>query len=159
MNYDKKHLDWSDIEKLVNQIVKGLKKDNVDIDTIVPIMKGGFIPSALIGKKLNIDTYSCLHIRRSESNLSNCDFHDPKMLGITATDSLRDKNVLIVEDIVFSGETIKFAIEQLKEYNVKNIYVCTLYNFYSGGVICQPLTNWYVAEDRPLRRKLRLLLF
>ena len=133
MNYNKKYIDWNDIEVQVLKIAKDLIKDNVRIDTIVPILKGGFIPSILIGKILNIDTYSCLHIRRSDSNLSNCDFHQPKMLGITTTESLKNKNVLIVEDIVYSGETIKFAIEELKKHGVANIYVCTLYNFYSGN--------------------------
>lgn len=133
MNYNKKHIDWNDVEKLVNKIARDLSVDNVRIDTVVPILKGGFIPAVLIGKKFNLDTYSCLHIRRSMSNLSNCDFHQPNMLGITATENLKNKNVLIVEDIVYSGETIKFAIEQLRKYGVANIYVCTLYNFYLGN--------------------------
>ena len=42
-------------------------------------------------------------------------------------------NILIVEDIVYSGETIKFAIEELKKQGVANIYVSTLYNFYSDN--------------------------
>ena len=132
MNYNKKILDWTDIEKLVNKITTNLKNDNISIDTVVPVLKGGFIPSMLIGKNLNIDTYSCIHIRRSASNLANCDFYQPKLLGITATENLKGKNILIVEDIVYSGETIRFAIEQLKEYGVANIYVSTLYNFYLG---------------------------
>ena len=130
MNYEKRYITWQDVENLVLKISNNLKKDNVKIDTIVPILKGGFIPGTLIGKVLNIDKFSCLHIRRSASNLSNCDFHEPKMLGITATDGLKNKNVLIVEDIIDSGETIKFAIQELKKQGVANIIVASLYSFY-----------------------------
>lgn len=132
MNYQKKYLTWDNIDHLIKRIVTQLMLDDVDIDTIVPIVKGGFIPSMLIGKNFNIDKYSCLHIRRSNTNLSNCDFHSPELIGLTGKDYLKDANILIVEDIVYSGETLKFAIEELKKCGVKNIYVASLYNFYLG---------------------------
>lgn len=36
---------------------------------------------------------------------------------------LKDMNVLIVDDIFSSGETIKYSIDLLKKYNVDKIYV------------------------------------
>lgn len=42
--------------------------------------------------------------------------------------SIKNKNVLIVEDIVDSGRTVKFLIEELVKFGVKSVKTCTLLN-------------------------------
>ena len=41
-------------------------------------------------------------------------------------DPIKDKNVLVVEDIIDSGRTLAYLMEILKQRNPKNIELCTL---------------------------------
>ena len=41
-------------------------------------------------------------------------------------ESLKDKEVLIVEDIVDSGRTLSYLVEMLKDRGPKSIRICTL---------------------------------
>lgn len=140
MDYQKMFLDWQDIEVLVKKIYNKISEAKIKIDIIVPILKGGFIPAMLIGKLLDNDNFACCQIRRSVSNKSNCDFHSPIVGGLTCADKILNSDVLIVEDIVYSGDTVKKAIEVLKQKGAKNIYIASLFNFYAksdlGKIYC-----------------------
>ncbi len=50
-----------------------------------------------------------------------------KMLS-TLPNSIKNKNVLIVEDIVDSGRTLVFLINELNKHGVKSVKTCTLLN-------------------------------
>lgn len=151
MNYTPKYLSWDDVENLCKKICDDIKKDRIEFNFIVPVLKGGFFPSMLIAKNFNIDNFSCIQIRGSNSNLINSDFHEPKYLGCTNSEALKGVNVLICEDIVYSGATLDVVVEKLKMFGVKKIYTCTLYNFcqserfgkiYHGNI--QDDVNWIV---------------
>lgn len=44
------------------------------------------------------------------------------------TESLKDKNVIIIEDIIDTGHTIETLVKQIKKDNPKQIKVCSLLN-------------------------------
>ena len=46
----------------------------------------------------------------------------------TGSDYVKHRNVLIVEDIIDTGHTISFLLEQLKPLNPKSLKTCTLLN-------------------------------
>lgn len=135
MNYELKELSWSDVKDLSKNICDQITEDKLKIDVVVPVLKGGFFLAMMAMKYLNIDSIGCIQIRRSKSNLPNCDFHEPVFLGVTNIEKIKGANVLVTEDIIYSGETIKFVVTKLKEYGAKNIYISTLYNFYKANDI------------------------
>jgi len=65
---------------------------------------------------------------------------DIKVIGIESLDSLRGKNVLIVEDIIDTGKTMVKLIELLKQYDLKSIRVTSLF------VKRTPLSNGYIPD-------------
>ena len=132
MNYQKKILTWEEFYLNISSIASQIVKDDIKVDVLVPVVKGGFIPSVFLGKHLNIDNYSCIQVRRSKSNLANCDFEDAKFLGLLNSEIIANSNILIVEDIIYSGETLELVLKELKKYNPKNIYICSMFNFYTG---------------------------
>lgn len=133
MDYIPKYLSWEDVGNLCGNICKKLKEDGAKFDVVVPVIKGGFFLSMMVAKNFNIDKFSCIQVRRSNTNLINSDFHEPQYLGCTNSEVLKNSRILICEDIIYSGETLDFVIKELKEFGVKEIYVSTLYNFYKGN--------------------------
>lgn len=133
MNYDKKILTWDDVYKNIQNIVNEINNDKIKIDLLLPVIKGGFIPAMFIAKHIGIDKFSFIQARRSKSNLSNCDFGDAKFLGLLNKDAIKGANVLIVEDIVYTGDTLKLVLNEIKKYSPKNIYICSMYSFYTGN--------------------------
>ncbi|CAG2121114.1 unnamed protein product, partial [Medioppia subpectinata] len=63
-----------------------------------------------------------------------------KVIGIESLESLRGKNVLIVEDIIDTGNTMVKLRELLKEYDLKSIRVTSLF------VKRTPLSNGYTPD-------------
>ncbi len=128
-NYSIKNVSWDDIVKLSDKIVNEINARNLQIDTLVPILRGGLPLSLLITNRLkNVET-SCIQIRRSMSNDANADFGKPNFLGITNSNQIVNKNVLICEDIIDNGESLNLAIKEIKKYNPKSITIATLFNF------------------------------
>ena len=134
MDFEKKFLSWEEFYKMINKIAKDIEKDNIKIDVLVPILKGGFIPSMFLDKHLNIDKHAFIHTRSSDSNLSNCDFHTPAFLGITNKKLIKNSNILIVDDVIATGNTLNLVLNKIQKLNPKNIYICSLYNYYDSQI-------------------------
>lgn len=128
-NYKLRYVDWTEIRDLSKNILNYIQSNGIKIDTLVPIFRGGSILSLILSSNLeNVDT-ACLHIKRSLSNEANSEFGNSILKGFTNIDAIKGKNVLITEDIIDSGLTIDKAVDIIKEYNPKNIYIATIYNF------------------------------
>ena len=70
-----------------------------------------------------------LHTKRSTTNQTNADFGIPVLKGITNETALHQKHLLVVDDMLDKGITMRFVLEELKKYNPKSIHVAVLYNF------------------------------
>ena len=128
-NYDIKKIEWNELVELSKKISNDLKDENIKIDTLVPILRGGMVLSLLLTNYLdNVDTAS-IHIKRSKSNLPNSEFGEAMFKGITNENAIHNKNILLVEDIIDKGYSLDLAIDKIKKYNPKKIYIATFYNF------------------------------
>lgn len=80
-------------------------------DIIIAIANGGIIPAAIINQRLNIDI-QLLKINLRDQNQKPI-FDSPKLLSPIDFD-YKDKSILLVEDRIKTGATVKFAVELLK---------------------------------------------
>lgn len=128
-NYEITIIDWNEIRKLTKNILSEIEKKDIQIDTLVPIVRGGMPLALFLSSNMkNVDT-ACIHIKRSLTNTVNAAFGIPKVLGVTNPESIKGKNILLTEDTVDVGLTLDCAIEEIKKYEPKNIYIATFYNF------------------------------
>ena len=119
-------LTENDIQKRVNELAQQISQDYKDKESLilVGILKGAFIFLADLSRKLTIP-----HI---------VDFMALSSYGKSSTSSgavriimdlrepIQDQNVLIVEDIVDTGNTINYLFKTLKGRNPASIKTCTL---------------------------------
>lgn len=123
---------WDEVVELSANIYRQLKDNKIEIDVLIPVLRGGMPLSLLLTKYLkNVET-SCVHITRSLTNDVNASFSNPIFKGITNSDKITNKNVLICEDIIDKGYSLDMVVEKIKTYNPKKIYIATLYNFNKG---------------------------
>ena len=128
-NYPLEKISWEKVEELSYNIAQKIKKDNLCIDTIVPILRGGMPVSLLLSSMLKVENMACIHIRRSKDDNPNTEFNDPVNKGITNKEAITNAHILIVDDTLDSKKTLEYAISLLEEYKPLSINVAILYNF------------------------------
>ena len=80
-------------------------------DMIVAIANGGIIPAAILNQRLNTN-FRILKINLRDVN-QQPKYDSPKLIAPIDFD-FKDKTVLLVEDRIKSGATVKFAIDLLR---------------------------------------------
>ena len=89
---------------------------NIEIDEtfdiVVAIANGGIVPAAIINQRLNCD-FQTIKINLRDVN-QKPKFDEPKLLSPIDFE-FKDKKILLVDDRIKTGSTIKLAKELLKE--------------------------------------------
>jgi len=134
------NIKWYDLELLLDNIISKIKQTNIKYNCVVGIKTGGAIISDYISKKLNIKNYK---IKISDKKF-NCgkknknsviDCLDKYILkkvkhydiceGIN--DDITNKNIILIDELVASGDTMITAYNYLKNIkNVNNIYTTVI---------------------------------
>ena len=91
--------------------------------TIICVLKGSLLFAADLMREINLDTNLEFLDLSSYSGSVRGDLVLNKEIDF----SIADKNVLIIEDIVDSGNTINFIINEIKKKNPKSVKVATLF--------------------------------
>ena len=115
-----------DIENIVNTIAKQIEKDYNDKDFImVGLLKGSVAFMVDLMRKVNLD-FSIDFIVASSygSTVSSGRVNIQKDIS----QSVEGKDILIVEDIIDSGNTLDFITKYLKAKKAKSVKLCTLFN-------------------------------
>lgn len=92
---------------------------------IVGVLKGAFIFLADLVRQLTIKSFIIDFIRITSYGNSSETSGEIRILNDIETD-IAGKDVLIVEDIIDTGLTIKFLFEQLKLRQPRTIKICAL---------------------------------
>lgn len=90
-------------------------------EVIVAIQRGGFIPAVCISHLLNVRDIRPLYIQRTKDENAMAKKIKPVVKYVNLVKDIGNKNILIVDDIVGSGETLKTAIKVIKLQKPKSI--------------------------------------
>ena len=118
---EKRYVDWNEFGRLVERLSEVLKE--VKVDLVVGIARGGLPVSLVIADRLrvpvdfiNIKSYRAIGLRGKPVILS------------TLSEDIKDKVVLVVDDLIDEGDTMMTVVEHLKEnHSPKKIYTATLF--------------------------------
>lgn len=143
---------WKDIEELSYRIAKQIVEKNVQIDSIVAILRGGWIPARIIADLLGIEEIGVLGIKfykTIETRKEQPVITHPLILDIY------NKNVLVVDDVADTGKSLSIAIELIRLYGPQNLYTATIYvkptsifipDFYAETTSAWIIFPWEKAE-------------
>jgi hypoxanthine phosphoribosyltransferase len=117
----KKQLSWMDFEKQIKELSKNLP----EFDYIVGIETGG----AFAAKYLSVITSKpVVYIKVSKYDDGKFWHKTPSVSIHSDLSVLENKNVLIVDDHILTGDTLTKAKDIIRQYNPKSIYTGVLYH-------------------------------
>ena len=114
-----------EIDNRILEIADRINKDYEGEElTLICVLKGGVMFMCDLAKRLN------LNVRLDFMSVSSYG-SQTKSSGVVKIikdldDSIDDKNVLVVEDIIDSGNTLSYLMDILKKRGPKSIKLCTL---------------------------------
>ena len=132
-------MSWKDLEYYLDMIIENIRKTNIKYDAIVGLKTGGAIISDYISRKLNIKNYKIKFSKKKyECKKTSKDFfnnyyneyikkeNSEFMICEGINDDLKNKNIILIDELVSSGNTMNFAIDYLLSKNVTTIYPTTI---------------------------------
>ncbi len=116
-------LFWKDIEEGCRYLAEEIRKRNVDFDIIIGVARGGWVPARMLSDLLDNDEIYTIRVKFYKSVGKTAE--KPLILHPTQFD-VTGKNILLVDDIADTGESLMASIEHLKEKKAGKIFVVTL---------------------------------
>jgi len=115
------------IQNKVAETAKRISEDYSDKKPVmIAILKGSFVFLADIIRDLDINvTIEFVHISSygaSKTSSGTCIIHKD------ITSEIKNRDVIIIEDIVDTGNTLDFFIKNLEKHNPSSIKICALIN-------------------------------
>ncbi len=107
---------WKTIEDLTLTLASRLLADGRP-DVLVSLQRGGLIPGVLLSHQLAVSEMLTVPIRRTTSDAAYADKQAPVLVVPEQAPQLTGKDVVLVDDIVGSGETLQAVRSALAAFH------------------------------------------
>lgn len=130
---DKVHYSYQQIHQLVKKMAKEIIEKNIEIDIVVGIATGGWIPARILRTFLPNSSKTGLPMPLFSIGLVNYDSKDQLLHETLIVQELpvnldiEGKNVLMVDEVADSGGTFVKAEEYILSKNPKNLFTAVLH--------------------------------
>ena len=126
-NFDRILLNENQIAEIVTTLAQSINRDFKDKEVlIVGLLKGSFMFMSDLVKELHMP---CIMDFMSVSSYGNATQSSGRVNIVKdLSESVMDKDVIVVEDIIDSGVTLDFIIKHLMNKGAKSVSLCTLLN-------------------------------
>ena len=119
-------LDKDDIARKVDAVARQISVDYKDADlVIIGVLKGAFVFMADLIRRLDLQRVTIDFVRLASYGAHSQSTGKIRLLKDLEID-IRDKDVLVVEDILDTGLTLTFLREHLKNFKPRSIKTCAL---------------------------------
>ena len=141
-------LSEEDVDKRIQEIGEQISKDYAGKQVhLVCVLKGGVFFLCELAKRITVPVSMDFMSVSSYGSAT-------KSSGVVKIvkdldESLKDKDVLVVEDIVDSGRTLSYLLDMLRDRGPKSIKLCTLLDKPERRVVdLEPDITGFVIPDR-----------
>jgi len=160
-----KVLSLSKIQTLSRRLARQIQADHFHPGLVIAIARGGFVPARLLCDYLDVYNLSCIRI----AHYTGTEIQQQARLSIPLNIDIRDKSVLLVDDVDDTGDTLQLALNHLHSYSPARIRVAVLHHKIVSSVVpdyyAEKVTHWHwitypwaITEDiLGLVRKMRPL--
>lgn len=116
-------LDWKHIENAVQIFKRKINKKFLHFDKMLVLVRGGMVPAIMLSFAINEREMDFFQGAKTNSNKP----HDYQKFSVKLLPKIeKDKKYLIVEDIIFEGDTVYSAIQYVKSKQSEVIGVCSI---------------------------------
>lgn len=142
---------WDDIFDMCVEGADKIGQLGIDFDIIIALSRGGLIPGRLISDLLEIRDVIVLDVKYYFGIGLKID--KPRVTEMVRT-SITSKNILLVDDVVDSGESIKAAAEYLSSFKPKVMKIFTLHvkpkRIINPDIFIKETSAWIIYPWEPL---------
>ena len=132
---------WDKIYGLLLKLSEAVRKSGFEPDVIVGVSRGGWIPARIMSDLLETPKLANVtaefYVGVAETK------HEPTITQPISV-SVKDKKVLVVDDVADTGESLKLVNSHLKNQGASDIKIATIY--YKPWSIIVP--HYYEKETR-----------
>lgn len=136
-------ISWSETERLSQKLARMLKTSGYQPDIVVAIGRGGYVPARLICDYLDMMDLTSIKI---ELYGAGSDKHDKAIIKYPLCHDIKAKNVLLVDDVNDSGETLELAVNHLQSFAPKSIKIAVIHqkttSHYPIDFYAKKITKW-----------------
>lgn len=154
-SFDCSVVSWNEIHKLTHEIVERIKEDNFEPSAVVGVARGGWPPARNVADLLRIDNLTSMKIDHYQGTSKT---EDADIVFSVRDEAIRGEKVLVVDDIVDTGESLKRAREDVAKRDVEEVRTSTVHELPSSDVspdyvgdslddFVWVIYPWNVAED------------
>ena len=120
-----KNLSWSQLDNKLNRLKANIEK-KITPDIIVGVARNGLIMAAMLSLKLNVQSMHSVRIKHyGEGKPPKHKWEHPEILQHLKLD-LNGKIVLVVDDMVREGTTLKLAKDHMFERGAQEVFTAVL---------------------------------
>lgn len=147
-----KYVDWYQVYDLCLQVYRRIHKTEYDPDLIVGVARGGWVPARIIADffisrqtaNVKVEFYQDLFETEEHASITQPVSGEPRW-----------KNVLVVDDIADSGDSLNTTIEHLRRHKVSQLRTACLHvkpwtdplpDFYIDSTDAWVIYPWEIKE-------------
>jgi len=132
---------WNQIYSLLLKLAEAVRKSGFEPDVIVGVSRGGWIPARIMSDLL--ETPKLANVT-AEFYVGVAETKREPTITQPVSLLVKSKNVLVVDDVADTGESLKQVNSHLKKHGASKIKIATIY--YKPWSIIVP--HYYIEETR-----------
>ena len=132
---------WNQIYGLLLKLAEAVRKSGFKPDLIVGVSRGGWIPARIISDLLENPKLANV---TAEFYVGIAETKNEPTITQPVSVSVKDKRVLVVDDVADTGESLKLVNSHLKKHGASEVKIATIY--YKPWSIIVP--HYYEKETR-----------
>ncbi|MCK5402763.1 hypothetical protein KAI60_01495 [Candidatus Bathyarchaeota archaeon] len=113
-------LSWKRFGEIILQMAKEIQF-NFDLNVIIGVGKSGIIPAAILAKKLKINEFYSIVVSLYNEEKPPRKLYQKPQIMFSNLGSLKGKNVLVVDDFVNTGATLKMVLQKVNNAGAKDV--------------------------------------
>lgn len=130
MTNDLNIFQWDDVMKAATAVARKITLSHDSVDCVIGISRGGMVFATLLAELLQKSLYSISVTRRI--NGIEC-FDEPKCFYCPSSEAVCGANVLLVDEIIVTGKTLKLAADYCNSVGAKSVKTCAIINRSNGA--------------------------
>lgn len=115
-------VSWNTLHSHIHSLSEKIKDSHIGIDCIATIARGGLALSNMLADFLQVPVTSF-----TVSTYKNMEKQSEPEIRFSISPEVKDKKVLLFDDIADTGETLKFGVEYLNKVGAIEVHTSALY--------------------------------
>ena len=111
-------------KELLEKVCEQIRQKGYEFDIIIGISTGGLFPTRIIANRLGILNVDVISVNSYSADKQR---GEVRLLVDKNFEHLRNKDILIVDDLVDHGQTMKFVLDYIQNYQPSLVKTAVIY--------------------------------